>query len=64
MYNAKAVILGIVIFVAIFSSPFWTSWIGKDYTNTGVVLHCGGISVHFGSILYSEADVSGQKNLY
>ena len=38
MYNAKAVILGIVIFVAIFSSPFWTSWIGKDYTNTGVVL--------------------------
>ncbi len=38
MYNAKAVILGIVIFVAIFSSPFWPSWIGKDYTNTGVVL--------------------------
>ena len=41
MYNAKAVIIGIVIFVAIFSSPFWTSWIGQDYTKTGVVLPTG-----------------------
>ena len=41
MYNAKAVIIGIVIFVAIFSSPFWTSWIGQDYTKTGVVLPAG-----------------------
>lgn len=37
MYNAKAVIIGIVIFAAIFSSPFWTSWIGQNYTKTGVV---------------------------
>ena len=41
MYNAKAVIIGIVIFVAIFSSPFWTGWIGQDYTKTGVVLPAG-----------------------
>ena len=41
MYNAKAVIIGIVIFVAGFSSPFWTSWIGQDYTKTGVVLPAG-----------------------
>ena len=38
MYNAKAVSIGIIIFVVIFSSPFWTGWIGKDYTHTGVVL--------------------------
>lgn len=38
MYNAKAVITGIIIFVAIFSSPFWAGWIGQDYTKTGVVL--------------------------
>lgn len=37
MYNAKAVIIGIVIFVAIFTSPFWLGWIGQDYTKTGVV---------------------------
>lgn len=41
MYNAKAVIIGIVIFVAIFSSPFWTSWLGQDYTKTGAVLPAG-----------------------
>ncbi|WP_297047521.1 sulfate reduction electron transfer complex DsrMKJOP subunit DsrJ [uncultured Desulfovibrio sp.] len=41
MYNAKAVIIGIVIFVAIFSSPFWTSWIGQTYQKTGVVLPAG-----------------------
>ncbi len=38
MYNAKAVIIGMVIFVAVFSSPFWLGWIGQDYTKTGVVL--------------------------
>lgn len=38
MYNAKAVIIGIIIFVVIFSSPFWLGWIGQDYTKTGVVL--------------------------
>lgn len=38
MYNAKAVITGIIIFVAIFSSPFWLGWLGKDYTKTGVVM--------------------------
>lgn len=37
MYNAKAVIIGMIIFVAVFSSPFWISWIGQDYTKTGVV---------------------------
>lgn len=37
-YNPKAVIIGIVIFVAIFSSPFWMSWIGQNYTKTGVTL--------------------------
>lgn len=38
MYNAKGIIIGIIIFVAVFSSPFWVSWIGLDYTKTGVVL--------------------------
>lgn len=37
MYNARAVIIGIIIFVAVFSSPFWLGWIGQDYTKTGVV---------------------------
>ena len=37
-YNPKGVIIGIVIFVAIFSSPFWMSWIGQNYTKTGVTL--------------------------
>ncbi len=37
MYNAKAVIIGIIIFVAVFSSPFWLGWIGQNYTKTGVV---------------------------
>lgn len=36
MYNAKAVIIGIAVFVAIFTSPFWLGWIGEDYTKTGV----------------------------
>ena len=37
MYNAKAVAIGIIIFVIVFTSPFWVSWIGQDYTKTGVV---------------------------
>lgn len=37
MYNAKAVCIGIAIFVVIFTTPFWLSWIGPDYTKTGVV---------------------------
>lgn len=36
MYNAKAVIIGIVIFVILFTSPFWASLLGKSYTSTGV----------------------------
>lgn len=38
MYNAKAVVIGIIIFVVVFSSPFWLGWIGQNYTNTGVVI--------------------------
>lgn len=38
MYNAKAVIVGIIIFVVLFTSPFWASQLGKNYTSTGVVL--------------------------
>lgn len=38
MYNAKAVIVGIIIFVVLFTSPFWVSLLGKNYTSTGVVL--------------------------
>ena len=38
MYNAKAVITGIVIFVVLFSSPFWVSYLGQDYKKTDVVL--------------------------
>lgn len=36
MYNSKAIIIGIAIFVIIFTTPFWLSWIGQDYTKTGV----------------------------
>lgn len=38
MYNAKAVIIGMVIFGVIFTSPFWLGWLGQDYTKTGVVI--------------------------
>ena len=38
MYNAKAVIIAIIIFIALFTTPFWLSWIGPDYTKTGVQL--------------------------
>lgn len=38
MYNAKLIIPGIIIFVLVFSSPFWLGWIGQDYTKTGVTL--------------------------
>ena len=38
MYNSKAVILGIIIFVVLFTSPFWASMLGKSYTSTGVAL--------------------------
>lgn len=41
MYNAKAVVTGIIIFVIIFCSPFWLSWIGLEYTKTGVILPFG-----------------------
>lgn len=41
MYNAKGVIIGIAIFVIVFTSPFWLSWIGQDYTSTGVVMPTG-----------------------
>lgn len=38
MYNAKAVIVGAVIFAALFSSPFWLN-LGKDaYKRPDVVL--------------------------
>ena len=38
MYNAKTVILGIIIFVALFTSPFWAGMLGKTYTSTGIEL--------------------------
>lgn len=38
MYNAKAVIIGIIVFVVLFTSPFWVSFLGQSYTNPGVVL--------------------------
>ena len=38
MYNSKAVILGIIIFVVLFTSPFWASMLGKSYTSTGIAL--------------------------
>ena len=39
MYNAKYVILAIVVFVVLFTTPFWVGGIGGDnYTRPGVVL--------------------------
>ncbi|GFH63203.1 MAG: Hdr-like menaquinol oxidoreductase, membrane bound triheme cytochrome c subunit DsrJ [Candidatus Desulfovibrio kirbyi] len=38
MYNAKAVIFGILIFVGLCASPFWASFIGRDYKSTDIVL--------------------------
>jgi hypothetical protein len=38
MYNAKAVILGILVFVALSTSPFWSSFIGRDYKTTDIAL--------------------------
>ncbi|MBD5607592.1 MAG: sulfate reduction electron transfer complex DsrMKJOP subunit DsrJ [Desulfovibrio sp.] len=41
MYNAKGVTIGIIVFVILFTTPFWLSWIGTDYTKTGVVFPQG-----------------------
>lgn len=41
MYNAKAVVIGIIIFIVVFCSPFWLSWFGTNYTETGVVKPTG-----------------------
>lgn len=41
MYNAKAVIIGIVIFVILCTSPFWASLMGKSYKGPGIVLPKG-----------------------
>ena len=38
MYNAKAVIIGIVIAVVVFTAPFWASFLGQEYTRTGISL--------------------------
>ena len=38
MYNSKAVIIGIIIFVVLFTSPFWASMLGKHYSSTGLSL--------------------------
>ena len=39
MYNAKAVIVGIIIFAGIFSAPFWVNFNGtRDYKRPELVL--------------------------
>lgn len=38
MYNAKAIVTGIIIFLIVFTSPFWLGWFGQDYKKTGVVI--------------------------
>lgn len=38
MYNAKYVIAGIIVFVAIFSSPFWMGAFSGSYSRPDVVL--------------------------
>ena len=39
MYNAKAVILGILVFAVLFSTPFWANFGGtKDYKRPAIVL--------------------------
>ncbi|MDR2056250.1 MAG: sulfate reduction electron transfer complex DsrMKJOP subunit DsrJ [Desulfovibrio sp.] len=38
MYNAKAVITGIIVFAVLCTAPFWAGMTGKDYKNTGIVL--------------------------
>ncbi|MDR2799906.1 MAG: sulfate reduction electron transfer complex DsrMKJOP subunit DsrJ [Desulfovibrio sp.] len=37
MYNARPVLAGIAIVVILFSAPFWTGRLGRDYKDTGVV---------------------------
>ncbi|MDR0815854.1 MAG: sulfate reduction electron transfer complex DsrMKJOP subunit DsrJ [Desulfovibrio sp.] len=37
MYNAKAVVAGIIIFVVLCTSPFWAGRTGQDYKKTGIV---------------------------
>lgn len=41
MYNAKAFIAGIIVFVVAFTSPFWVGYFGQTYTNPGVTLPKG-----------------------
>jgi hypothetical protein len=38
MYNAKAVITGIVVFLVLCTSPFWVNLFGTSYKQTGIVL--------------------------
>ena len=38
MYNAKAVIAGILVFTVLCTAPFWAGMTGKDYKSTGIVL--------------------------
>ena len=39
MYNAKAVILGILVFAVLFSTPFWANFGGtKDYKRPAIFL--------------------------
>lgn len=35
------VTIGIIIFFVIFSSPFWTGWLGHGYKDTGIILPDG-----------------------
>ena len=38
MYNAKLVLFGILVFVILFTSPFWVSLLGQNYSKTDIVL--------------------------
>ena len=38
MYNSKAVCIGIAVFVALFTAPFWGGRLGGNYTKTDIVL--------------------------
>lgn len=37
MYNSRIVLAGIIVFVVLFSSPFWAGYFGQSYKSTGIV---------------------------
>ncbi|MCL1915992.1 MAG: sulfate reduction electron transfer complex DsrMKJOP subunit DsrJ [Desulfovibrionaceae bacterium] len=41
MYNVKAILTGLLVFMAIFTSPFWLNQLGVDYKRPALAMPVG-----------------------